>query len=73
MTIRPWSIGPPRLPGVARGGQHALVLWSAHSPGEYKVVVVGTDGKSMAVKRTMTRESAKVAFDEKPLLAGVRL
>lgn len=51
------------LGGDARGGQPTPAPRFALPPGEYKVVVVGTDGKSREAKLTMTKEPAKVAFE----------
>ncbi len=51
------------LGGDARGGQPTLAPRFALPPGEYKVVVTGTDGKSKEAKLTMTKDPAKVAFE----------
>lgn len=53
------------LGGDARGGQPTHAPRFALPPGEYKVTVTGTDGKSKEAKLTMTKEPAKVAFDDK--------
>jgi hypothetical protein len=53
------------LGGDCRGGQPTLAPRFALPPGEYKVTVTGTDGKSKEAKLTMTTFPAKVAFDEK--------
>jgi hypothetical protein len=52
------------LGGDARGGQPTLAPRFALPPGEYTVTVTGTDGKSKEAKLTMTKEPAKVAFEE---------
>ena len=53
------------LGGDARGGQPALHPRFALPPGDYKVIVTGTDGKSKEAKLTMTKEPARVAFEER--------
>jgi hypothetical protein len=51
------------LGGDARGGQPTLAPRFALPPGEYKLTLTGTDGKTKEAKLTMTKEPAKVAFE----------
>jgi hypothetical protein len=58
-VVASWQL----LGGDARGGQSTLTPRFALQPGEYKVTVTGTDGKTKEAKLTMTKEPAKVAFE----------